>query len=827
MITTLYIVDPVMKTVRPMTGHAVIENDHEADAIRFAFPDSIDLTEGTAVRVMYIRPDGGDPVAKTLAFYKHSGGYHLYDWVLQRGDLKKGTLTFSLCILSVSGGIISEEWHTTPCQISVLNTIHTDDSDEADETITPTVAQRVAVLESVVQNIAGGAPIVVSSTSAMTDTSQIYVLSTDGNWYYYDGSAWTAGGVYGGVPTDTTLTRPGMAADAEVVGDTIDDINSKINTNQSGLFDLYSNENFDFGDVTQSSYCINSLGKWTNGSTQKSYAIEIPSDAKAVIVTSMTSGSVVAWLNSYSPATGAYADFAPKYPSRLEMAEGETRKMVIENGMNYFYVLLKTSGGVDKTPSVMLCYEKTDGTLTQAHAAANAKAVGAKFDSFLFLHAESVTYANIAKSKYSIPATGKWAYSTTGYIRSYTFPLDGIQKVKITGGENGSIIAFLDAYTPATGYDVDFAAEHPDRISIATDETFEYTVSGEMHYLYVLLTDSSQTDKTPIVEVYKYAGSDVLYTVDTETETETGKTDRAAEINTMLHTTGYCRLSKGVFYIGSSINMPDGSMLVGSGADTVLKLLDAVESGSAVIMGSSCTVKDMTIKGAASGKASVSNGTRHGIEWTGEEKTAGVVDNCVIKNFDVSGIYLHDTTQKTYRNLSIANCYITGCHIGIYIRNDSEFNKIVGCTIVANGIGYLNRGGNNNMSNCGIDANTIGIQVDMDEGENNGHGTIANCSINHSNHNNGYGLIIKDTGRMLVTNCNLYYSKLKLDTTNGNVISGCGFGNSTGWEIVNGECSIFANCMVASAAQTPISVTNNDKIKIVNCFTRDGDLITL
>ena len=223
MIHIMYAVDPIKRIVKPMSGHAVTEQDHEASSLRFAFPDNIAGTgldsTGTAVRVMYIRPDGGDPVAKTLTFYKHSGGYYLYDWNLQKSDLQKeGHLVFSLCILDISGGEVSE-WHTTPCQIRVLDTIHTDDSDEGDEAITPTVAQRVAVLESMIQRVASGAPIVVSSVSAMTDTDQIYVLSTDENWYYHNGSSWVAGGEYGAVSTDTTLTRSGIPADAKAVGD--------------------------------------------------------------------------------------------------------------------------------------------------------------------------------------------------------------------------------------------------------------------------------------------------------------------------------------------------------------------------------------------------------------------------------------------------------------------------------------------------------------------------------------------------------------------------------------------------------------------------------
>ncbi len=49
-----------------------------------------------------------------------------------------------------------------------------------------------------VQSLASGSPIPVSSTSEMTDTTKIYVNTTDGKWYFYNtaNSTWTIGGTY-------------------------------------------------------------------------------------------------------------------------------------------------------------------------------------------------------------------------------------------------------------------------------------------------------------------------------------------------------------------------------------------------------------------------------------------------------------------------------------------------------------------------------------------------------------------------------------------------------------------------------------------------------
>ena len=220
-----YFIDEETRKLRPEAAHKVVaQKDHNADVIRVGIPetmDSVDL-ETSAVRCMYQRPKETEVRSKTATYYDTSGGYLWYDWTLQEGDTAKaGKINFSVCLQHIEDNLLTVDWNSTIGEIHVKTSYHSDDGDEGDETITPTVAQRVAVLETMIQRVASGAPIVVSSMSAMTDTNQIYVLSTDGNWYYHNGTAWTAGGEYGAVATDTTLTQSGIPADAKAVGDAI------------------------------------------------------------------------------------------------------------------------------------------------------------------------------------------------------------------------------------------------------------------------------------------------------------------------------------------------------------------------------------------------------------------------------------------------------------------------------------------------------------------------------------------------------------------------------------------------------------------------------
>ena len=227
-----YFIDEETRKLRPEAAHKVVaQKDHNADVIRVGIPeamDSVDL-ETSAVRCMYQRPKETEVRSKTAAYYDTSGGYLWYDWTLQEGDTSKaGKINFSVCLQHIEGGLLTVDWNTTIGEIHVKTSYHSDDSEEGDESITPTVSQRVAILESVVQRIAGGAPVVVGSVSEMVDEGQIYVLSTDGYWYYHNGTTWTQGGGYGAVSTDTTLTQSGIPADANAVGAAIDAVEALV-----------------------------------------------------------------------------------------------------------------------------------------------------------------------------------------------------------------------------------------------------------------------------------------------------------------------------------------------------------------------------------------------------------------------------------------------------------------------------------------------------------------------------------------------------------------------------------------------------------------------
>lgn len=91
-----------------------------------------------------------------------------------------------------------------------------------------------------------GAPYIATTVAGMTDKTRVYVYQgsesgyTSGNWYYWNGSAWTPGGTYNSaaVDTDKTLTQSDKPADSAIVGKKIGSLKESLgNVNEeiSGL----------------------------------------------------------------------------------------------------------------------------------------------------------------------------------------------------------------------------------------------------------------------------------------------------------------------------------------------------------------------------------------------------------------------------------------------------------------------------------------------------------------------------------------------------------------------------------------------------------------
>lgn len=65
--------------------------------------------------------------------------------------------------------------------------------------------RKIGEIDTKVNQATSGSPLVATSTAEMTETDRVYVNTTDGYWYYYDGDSWEQGGIYqASVDNETT-----------------------------------------------------------------------------------------------------------------------------------------------------------------------------------------------------------------------------------------------------------------------------------------------------------------------------------------------------------------------------------------------------------------------------------------------------------------------------------------------------------------------------------------------------------------------------------------------------------------------------------------------
>ena len=115
-----------------------------------------------------------------------------------------------------------------------------------------------------------GSPLKASTVAQMTDTNKIYVYVgsesgyTNGNWYYWNGSAWVSGGVYNSVAvvTDPTLTLSGVPADAKATGDEVTNLKADLSDLADTQLITYFEENTISGTRSHSTQVNIPAGKY-------------------------------------------------------------------------------------------------------------------------------------------------------------------------------------------------------------------------------------------------------------------------------------------------------------------------------------------------------------------------------------------------------------------------------------------------------------------------------------------------------------------------------------------------------------------------------------
>ena len=389
----------------------------------------------------------------------------------------------------------------------------------------------IATLESKV-----GSPLIASTVSEMTETDRVYVYTgsetgyTSGNWYYYDGTAWTSGGVYNAVAieTDTTLSVSGKAADAKKVGDELSSLKEDLNIVEKSIYEsvatvaenlITTGQGLSYingglvtaSDRTRTSRFANNakgtrivIGNTPTRILGYSAGSAEPGETTDALYKRLYNGNYTDWVSNTTIMLGG-----DDYPTYAIVAQCATKSDFIANITRY----------------VPTDIPQIDPTLSIAGAAADARKTG---DDLKNINAVSLSnkvnwsdYAALSNSYgwvtgYTGTASGEVISSAYYMTMFYPLSLIGVTKVKITPPTGYACSAVF--YTPSGQvYGVGNAnsIDHPELIDVPIEQVtvgysgLRITVGKDNNGMSAKITDPTFIDS--VVVEYASGDDDVGY----------------------------------------------------------------------------------------------------------------------------------------------------------------------------------------------------------------------------------------------------------------------------------------------------------------------------
>ena len=417
-----------------------------------------------------------------------------------------------------------------------------------------------------------------------------------------------------------------------------------------------------------------------------------------------------------------------------------------------------------------------------------------------------------------------------------------IQTVAVDGGHN-------TAHSPISGgaaYVFTFGTTSFSRIQYwvgyITGRTFYRRYLSGTWYDWIEMKNGDTYENTYTTEYYENTYNiECTPTITSDTNNyiaSTGDTtDRTGDIQTMLNTTGVCRLGPGVFYV-TGVEIPNFGSLIGSGKKTQIILASSVTNGYAVKLRTYSTVKDVLILGSVDAITPSSTvGNRHGIVFEGTANAQSspqsfyrsYITGCLIRDFAGGGITCRNTGLSPAASLVVSDCQIARCDVGVNVSYFSEFHRWTNVTAQECYYGCICNGGNNNFVNCDFSMNKIALLIDNSTGQsrNNTHGTFSACSFHHSDNTYSGGTIVSAgtairilgaIGGEIFSGCQIGYGKLEIDDSLGIRFAACNFLRMTALEITDSPLVVFSDCNFWDATSSPLSQSGNTTLKFHDCY---------
>lgn len=318
----------------------IMQEDKDVATWRFRIPKALNQIDMSAWSWWFVYVNAkGQEYSELLTLtddIDDPSSYSTADYDIDYGISKfPGSFSFALEAISTEqGGEISGEWHTKTYKHKVDSTLQGNQAEYAEMESDVISALMQEVRNKVNQLVGGATPLPVNLKSLMTDHDKVYLYTgsetgeSTGYWYYYNGSNFVPGGLYGaGIQIDSTLSQSGQAADAKKTGDEITSLKEDLNDVESAIgFEILLPEinksiNINTGVVlpsnvvTENGFCclcvpcaendvFNVTGKGGNNTQLWGFA-----DSNGTVITKSGAGKTESNLKITAPTGSAYFAF--------------------------------------------------------------------------------------------------------------------------------------------------------------------------------------------------------------------------------------------------------------------------------------------------------------------------------------------------------------------------------------------------------------------------------------------------------------------------------------------------------------------------------------
>lgn len=640
-----------------------------------------------------------------------------------------------------------------------------------------------------------GAPRTAATSAAMTDHDLVYVYTgttgggfTEGHWYFWNGTAWTDGGVY---------NSQGLPPEIEALPDEVSDLKSALQ---------YVEDVLGCEKKTIPYASIDANGVVTSVQTEKklvcfrvtpNYTVSLSGtfDVVGLFEAEPEIGSVT--YNQSRAVVNAYTNV---------LMPANVHWIAVRCDSGTSDVTISPYGNLEIITSVI-----NDGV--QNIAACNPYSIPQKIGTFLNGTHLGVTF-NWDDDHFICTANGTSTgnavsrfYNEPNDLGGFEFDKTYVLDVVSTDPTN----LFLEIWPYINGV----LSSTPIYAGSKRGFQLPSDCTGLLMRISCTANHTFANDTIRII-ILNDTGDTLLSTAD--------DTDRAVDVNRLLNKYGHCHFGAGDFYLSGRPSLPSNAYLFGEGAGTKLyKTADYSQVSFFLINGASnITIENLCFVG--SNPTDVTPGafveTGHvGITVLNNAKYIKI-SNCSFFGVDRAGVYV--ASGYTYlSSVDIVNCVFNGCSTGILLAQYGEFAHVTNCHFNNCYYGALVHGGNNDFANCGFDNCAIGLYLydDALTHTNNGHGTVTGSTFNHCTIRAMESVNI--TQCYVFIGCHFFFGGILLNNSKGVMVSDSLIkGDIT---VTDCELTIFISCIMFSGDW---HVTNTPLLKKINCFMRDGTPIT-